>query len=131
MIVNRMSINPQQSWITPTTSLFSQSSFPNGIDLNGTTLTGNGTTLLIQPAKEVSLEAGQGNSALYQVSSIRFIDPVMGPKLFASLVDNNPFNTNYQLTNISTISGSNTPGTNINIVALVSTLTSVYPGCVG
>lgn len=129
-----MSVNPQQSWITPGTSLFASGiNFPSGINLNGTNLQGNGgTTLTIQPANEIFLGNGVGDSAKYMVSSIIFNNSV-GAVQFLNTPITAANQPNFRLTNLSTITGNDvgTLGSDINMTALVSTLRVAFPGCVG
>jgi len=129
-----MSVNPVQSWLTPGSSLFaSGQNFPSGINLNGTNLGGNGgTTLTIQPANEIFLGNGVGDSAKYMVSSISFANTI-GTVPFLNTPITTAGQPNFRLTNLSTITGNDvgTLGSDINLTALASTLKVAFPGCVG
>lgn len=122
-----------QTNINPTTSFFtSGSNFPTGINLQGTFLSGNGTTLFIQPNTEIFLGDGAGLTAKYNISSMVYINPTAGATQFLNLQNTGVGVPNFVLNNVSTLtfSEAGVAGSNINITALASTLKSVYPACV-
>ena len=130
-----MAVNPNFTNANTTTSYFSSSSnFPLGIGIGGgTTVTGNGTSMLIQPATEIFLGDGAGLTARYNISSMSYVNPTAGTSQFLNFQNTTPGVPNFALNNISTLTANDlgVTGSNINLSALVSTLKSVYPACVG
>lgn len=145
-----MSVNPSQSWITPTTSLFGSgsggSNFPQGITVSGEVIQVQPTALWGQPVMNVSnpltgsnlpfsadsffaFNGSGGNddkSGTYGVSSI-FFQGNLGTSVksqFLEVIDNQLGGTSaFNIKSISSISGTyNTTATNAEYVPLNFTI---------
>lgn len=155
-----MSLNPAQSWITPNAPLFEDanapvnSNFPLGITItdggfqpyqlvSGTAVFGN-PSLQVQNPSSGNLESvsgfefksydtSSGQLAQYGTDYIVFQNSNSSNGVQMVAIDQNNLNSQsnaIMLLGLSTITyGILTPG--IKIEALVSTLQSAYPGCVG
>lgn len=155
-----MSLNPAQSWITPNASLFEEanqpanSNFPFGITISdggfqpyqvvsGTAVFGNPALQVQNPSsgnleniagfKFKAYDSSAGTLCQYGSDFIAFQNSNSSNGVQMVAIDQNNLNGQsnaIMLLGLSTISyGILTPG--IKIEALVSTLQSAFPGCVG